>query len=181
MNRTEAEAILFQYTEGDSLRRHARSVELVMRAYAVHFGEDPELWGNTGLLHDADYEKYPEQHPQVIVKLLREQGEEEMAHAIAAHYTKWNQPYNTKLDKVLLACDELTGFVIACTQVRPDGIYGLEAKSVIKKLKQKSFAAKVERDEVYAGVEKLGVELKPHIEFIITALRAHADELRIGT
>ena len=180
MKRTEAIGILHQYTKGASLLRHARSVELVMQAYARHFDEDQELWGNTGLLHDADYEAYPDQHPQVIVGLLREKGEADMANAIAAHYTKWNQPYNTLLDKALLACDELTGFIIACTQVRPDGIAGLEVKSVAKKLKQKSFAAKVEREEVYAGVEKLGVDLQEHIRFIIDALREHADELEIG-
>ena len=167
-------------TTGESLLRHARSVEIVMAAYANHYGEDVTEWGNTGLLHDADYEKYPDQHPNIIVEQLREAGHEQMANAIAAHYTKWGKPYNTLLDKALLACDELTGFIIACCHVRPGKINGLTAKSVIKKLKTKSFAAKVERDEVYKGVELLDVELNQHITFIIEALIPHKDELQIG-
>ena len=107
-------------------------------------------------------------------------GEKEIAHAVSAHYTKWNVPYNSLLDKALLACDELTGFIIACCQVRPDGINSLESKSVIKKLKDKSFAAKVERDEVYKGAELLGVELNDHILFIITVLKNNKSELGIG-
>ncbi len=128
-----------------------RSIELVMGAYAEKFGEDKETWAISGLLHDADYEAYPEKHPQIIVDKLKALGEDKIAHAISAHYTKWNVPYENLLDKALLACDELTGFIIACCQVRPDGISSLETKSVIKKLKDKSFAAKVERDEVYKG------------------------------
>jgi predicted hydrolase (HD superfamily) len=107
-------------------------------------------------------------------------GEEVIAHAISAHYTKWNVSYNSLLDKALLACDELTGFIVACCQVRPDGINSLESKSVIKKLKDKSFAAKVERDEVYKGAELLGVDLNDHISFIITVLRNNKSELGIG-
>ena len=166
-------------TEGDSLLRHARTVELVMEAYANKLGEDPVEWAVTGMLHDADYEQYPEEHPNRIVTLLREKGEEKIAHAISAHYTKWNVPYETQLDKALLACDELTGFIVACCQVRPEGIETLTAKSVKKKLKQKSFAAKVERDEIAAGVELLGVDLTDHITFIIEVLKMHKAELGI--
>ena len=102
-----------------------------------------------------------------------------IAHAISAHYTKWNVPYDTLMDKALLACDELTGFIIACCQVRPDGISSLEVKSVVKKLKDKGFAAKVERDEVYKGAELLGVDLNDHIGFIISVLKNHREELLI--
>lgn len=179
MKKEEARAILEELTKGESLLRHARSVELVMEACASKFDEDPVEWGNTGLLHDADYEAFPEQHPDIIVKKLRDMGEEKMAHAISAHYTKWNVPYTNNLDKALLACDELTGFVIACCHVRPEGIDTLTSKSVIKKLKQKSFAAKVERDEVYKGAELLGFDLKEHIDFIIEVLKEHKEELGI--
>jgi predicted hydrolase (HD superfamily) len=156
-----------------------RTLELVMEAYAEKFGEDKEEWAVTGLLHDADYEAYPEKHPAVIVEMLRTTGEEKIAHAISAHYTRWNVPYTNHLDKALLACDELTGFIVACCQVRPDGIAGLEPKSVIKKLKDKGFAAKVERDEVYKGAELLGVDLTEHIAFIIEVLKKNKEELGI--
>jgi predicted hydrolase (HD superfamily) len=156
-----------------------RSVELVMTAYAVKFGEDENEWAIAGLLHDADYEAHPDKHPQVIVDNLRELGEERIAHAISAHYTKWNVPYTNMLDKALLACDELTGFIIACCQVRPDGISSLEPKSVIKKLKDKGFAAKVDREEVYKGAEMLGVDLSDHIAFIIEVLKKNKGELGI--
>lgn len=179
MNRTEAKEILTSMTEGASLLRHARTVELVMEAYAVQFGEDSEEWAITGMLHDADYEKYPEQHPDRIVAMLREKGEEKIAHAISAHYTKWNVPYKNTLDKALLACDELTGFIVACAQVRPEGIETLTAKSVKKKLKQASFAAKVERDEIAKGVEMLGIDMTDHITFIIDVLKNNKEELGI--
>jgi predicted hydrolase (HD superfamily) len=179
MNLSEARNLLQSMTQSTSLLRHMRSIELVMAAYAEKLGEPSEEWAIAGLLHDADYEAFPEQHPGVIVAKLREAGEEKIAHAISAHYTKWNVPYISLLDKALLACDELTGFIIACCQVRPEGISSLEAKSVIKKLKDKSFAAKVERDEVYKGAELLGVELTSHISFIIEVLRKHKDELGI--
>src|SRR4030095_12517431 len=177
MTRSEARSLLEQMTKNPSLLRHMRSIELVMEAYAEKYGEDKDTWGITGLLHDADYEAYPEQHPRVIVDKLNQMGEVEIAHAISAHYTKWNVSYNSLLDKALLACDELTGFIIACCQVRPDGINSLESKSVIKKLKDKSFAAKVERDEVYKGAELLVVDLNDHILFIITVLRDNRAEL----
>lgn len=180
MTKPEAREILENWTKTDSLLRHARSVELVMEAYGKHFGEDSEEWAITGLLHDADYEKYPEEHPNKIVALLRQKGEEKLAHAISAHYTKWGVSYENLLDKALLACDELTGFIIACCQVRPEGVNGLTPKSVKKKLKQKSFAAKVERDEIEAGVSLLEVELNEHIQFIINVLEQNKDELGIG-
>lgn len=179
MTRPEAREILTTLTKSQSLLRHMRTVELVMEACAQKLGEDPEEWAVTGLLHDADYEAYPEQHPNIIVKKLNEMGESKIAHAISAHYTKWNVPYETTLDKALLATDELTGFVVACCQVRPDGITSLESKSVIKKLKDKGFAAKVDREEVYKGAELFGVELKDHIEFIIEVLRKNKEELGI--
>jgi predicted hydrolase (HD superfamily) len=177
MTRSEARTMLTEMTGGASLLRHMRTVELVMEAYAEKSGEDPEEWAIAGLLHDADYEAYPNQHPQHIVEKLRARGEEKIAHAISAHYTKWNVPYTTTLDKALLACDELTGFIVACCQVRPDGIAALVPKSVIKKLKDKGFAAKVDREEVYAGVELFGVELTDHIAFIIDVLKKNREEL----
>ena len=179
IDRETARQMLTELTKNPSLLRHMRTIELVMEAYAEKFGEDKEEWSVAGLLHDADYEACPEQHPQVIVDKLRAMGEEKIAHAISAHYTKWNVPYNSLLDKALLACDELTGFIVACAQVRPEGIASLEVKSVVKKLKDKTFAAKVERDEVYRGAELLGVDLSGHIAFIIDVLRANRAELKI--
>jgi predicted hydrolase (HD superfamily) len=158
-------------------------VEIVMRAAAARYGgggADPERWGIAGMLHDADYEQWPEEHPRRIVAWLRERGEEELAHAVSAHYTKWGVPYDSLLDKALLACDELTGFVMACCYVRPDGIVTLDAKGVTKRLKDKRFAAGVEREEVRAGAEMLGVPIEAHITFVIDALRPHAAELGIA-
>jgi predicted hydrolase (HD superfamily) len=182
LTRDEAWTKLCEWTETAALRNHARAVELVMRAAAERYGapEQVERWGIAGMLHDADYEKWPEEHPRRIVAWLRERGEEEIAHAISAHYTKWGVPYESELDKALLACDELTGFVGACCLVRPDGIASLGAKSVLKKLKDKSFAAKVERGEVTAGAELLGVELGSHIDFVIEALKPHARALGLS-
>ncbi len=171
MRREEAMAILSEYTKGESLLNHALSVERVLRAYARSCGEDPETWGIAGLLHDADYEAFPDDHPRIIVERLRSMGEETLAHAISAHDTRWGVPYTTRLSKALLACDELTGFIGACARVRPDGLASLEPKSVIKKLKDRSFAAKVDRDEVAKGAEIFGVALEDHIRFIVAALR----------
>lgn len=180
MTRDDAWAHLCEWTETDSLRKHARAVEIVMRRASHQYGEgDEETWGVAGMLHDADYEKWPEEHPNKIVAWLRERGEEDLAYAISAHYTKWNVPYKSALDKALLACDELTGFIVACCLVRPEGVSTLKSKSVRKKLKDKAFAAKVERAEVHAGVELLGVELADHIDFIIESLKPHASELGI--
>ena len=179
MNIDDARELLLTLTSGESLLRHARSVELVMEAYGEKLGEDKEKFAITGLLHDADYEAFPDQHPNVIVQKLRELDEEDIAYAISAHYTKWNVPCTSNLDRALLACDELTGFIIACTHVRPDGIDSLTPKSVVKKLKDKKFAAKVEREEVTAGIELLGVDRVEHIQFIIDVLKANKEELKL--
>ena len=179
MQRTEAKALLESMTQSTSLRRHMRTVELVMEAYAEKLGENKDEWAVAGLLHDADYEAFPDKHPAIIVEKLRLLGEESIAHAISAHYTRWNVPYDSLLDKGLLACDELTGFIVACCQVRPDGITSLETKSVLKKLKDKGFAAKVDRDEVYKGVALFEVDLDQHIAFLIETLKKHREELGI--
>lgn len=179
MTREEANAILQQMTSSESLLRHARTVELVMEAYADKLDENTRDWAVAGLLHDADYQAYPEQHPHVIVNLLREKGEETIAHAISAHYTHWGVPYESTLDKALIACDEITGFVVACAQVRPQRLEGLTAKSVIKKLKTSGFAASVDRNEVRIGAELFGVDLNEHIDFIIQVLQKHQAELQL--
>jgi predicted hydrolase (HD superfamily) len=183
LTRDEAWSHLTAWTETESLRRHARAVEVVMRRAAHEYGrgeEDEEEWGMAGMLHDADYEKWPAEHPKRIVAWLEERGESAMAHAISAHYTKWGVRHDTRLDRALLACDELTGFIGACCLVRPEGISTLKPKSVKKKLKDRHFAAKVERAEVTAGCELLGVDLGEHIQFIIDALKPHAEELGLG-
>jgi predicted hydrolase (HD superfamily) len=177
MNRADALAILHEMTETASLRRHARSVEIVMRALARRHGENEDEWGAAGMLHDADYEKWPQEHPGRIVARLRALGQETVAHAISAHYTKWNVPYDTLLSKALVATDELTGFVVACCLVRPDGITSLEPKSVHKKFKDRSFAAKVEREEIQRGCQVYGVELLAQVAAILEALRPFAQEL----
>lgn len=180
LTRDDAWAHLCAWTETDSLRTHARAVELVMRSAAHRYGvgeADVEAWGIAGMLHDADYEKWPDEHPNRIVAWLRERGLEPIAHSISAHYTQWGVPHDSQLDRALLACDELTGFVGACCMVRPGGITTLAPKSVKKKLKHKGFAAKVERSEVTAGVELLGVDLTEHIQFVIDALKPHGEEL----
>lgn len=174
---------LCSWTRTDALRKHARAVEVVMRAAALRYGagtRDVERFGLAGMLHDADYEAWPEEHPRRIVAWLEERGEREVAHAVAAHYTKWGVPYESALDKALLACDELTGFVGACALVRPEGIATLEAKSVLKKLKDKGFAAKVEREEVSAGAALLGVQLVDHVTFVIEALKPYAADLGLA-
>lgn len=183
LTRDLAWALLLDWTPGDSLRRHARAVELVMRAAAHRYGAgdaDVEAWGIAGMLHDADYERWPDEHPHRIVAWLRERGHDAIAHAISAHYTKWGVPYDTRLDRALLACDEPTGFVMACCLVRPDGIASLEVASVKKRLKDKRFAATVDRDEVTAGAQLLDVTLDDHLAFLIDALRPHATELGLA-
>lgn len=188
MTRDEGWRLLCEWTPGEALRRHARAVEVVMRAAAAKYGGAGALpaaeaativesFGLAGMLHDADYEQWPQEHPKRIVAWLRERNEEALAHAISAHYTKWNVPYESALDKTLLACDELTGFVGACCLVRPGGITTLEPKSVLKKLKDKGFAARVEREEIEAGVKLLGVEMSEHVAFVIEALKPFGSEL----
>jgi predicted hydrolase (HD superfamily) len=181
LTRQQALEQLHAWTSNPSLRAHARSVEIVMRAAASNQGDaDPEVWGITGLLHDADYDQWPADHPRRIVDWLRQRGEEEMAYAVSFHQTAWGLPPKTMMDKYLLACDELTGFVIACCLVRPEGIATLEPKSVKKKLKDKAFAAKVDRAIITSSVALLGVDLDEHVRFVIDALKPHADELGIA-
>ncbi len=183
LSRDDAWTLFTDWTRGDSLRRHGRAVELVMRAAATRYGgpdADVEQWGIAGMLHDADYETWPEDHPHRVVAWLRERGEPALAHAISAHYTKWGVPYESALDRALLACDEPTGFVMACCLVRPDGISSLEVASVKKRLKDKRFAATVDRGEVTAGAELLAVPLDDHLAFVIDALRPHAAELALA-
>jgi len=177
LERTEARNLLDSLMESPALRAHVRSVEIVMEAYADKFGEDREKWAITGLLHDADYEKHPEEHPEVITAILEERGEQDIAHAIHCHYTKWGYSCESLLDKALLACDELTGMVIAVARIRPNRLQDLTPKSVKKKLKDKNFAKGVDRDEVRIGMELLEVDQDDHISFIIESLRPHEDEV----
>ena len=180
LTRDQALRQLQAWTTNPSLLGHARSVEIVMRAAAAKYGGDSEVWAVAGLLHDADYDQWPDEHPRRIVDWLREQGEEESAYAVSFHQTIWNLPPKTMMDKALLACDELAGFVVACCLVRPEGIATLEPKSVKKKLKDKAFAAKVDREIIRSSVELLGVDMDSHIQFVIDALKPHADELGIA-
>jgi len=171
---------LTTYTQSESLIRHALAVEASTRSYARRFGEDEELWGVVALLHDFDYEIHPtlDKHPQDGAAILRDEGyPEEVIEAVLSHAEHLEMPRDTMLKKTLFACDELSGFVHACGLVRPDGIATLEPKSVLKKLKQPSFAAGVHRDEVYAGAELLGLELDRHVTNVIEALRPIAGEL----
>lgn len=179
----EAVRQLHEWTRSPALVNHARAVEAAMRQAAHRYGRgdaDETAWAITGLLHDADYDQWPDEHPARIVAWLRDRGEPEIAHAVAAHYRKNGVPFETPLDKSLLACDELTGFVVACCLVREDGIHSLKPASVKKKLKDRAFAAKVDRDDVRAGIELLGVEPDEHIQLIIDALRPHAETLGIS-
>jgi putative nucleotidyltransferase with HDIG domain len=179
--REEALALLHEYTESESLRRHAYAVEAAMRAYAEKYGEDVEKWGITGLLHDFDYEKYPtpEGHTIVGAKILEELGyPEDVIYAIRAHADYNNLPRNTLMAKALFACDELCGFVMAVAMVRPTrNLADVEVKSVKKKLKDKAFARGVNREDVYKGAEELGVDLDEHIAFVIQALTRVAADL----
>lgn len=177
MTREQAYAFLSEMTQSESLLRHARTVELVMRAMARHFGEDEETFGVCGLIHDADYEMYPDQHPAITVEKLEQMGEHALAHAIKGHYTKWNVARNSMMDKCIVAADELTGFIYAAALIRPTKIEGMTAKSVLKKLKTKTFAASVDREEVRKGAALLGWELRDLINFIIPVLQEHQEEL----
>jgi putative nucleotidyltransferase with HDIG domain len=178
--RERAWETLTRYTKSEALLRHALAVEAAVGAYAGRFGEDEELWRATALLHDFDYEIHPtlDRHPQDGAPILREEGyPEELIEAVLSHASHLGLPRDTPLKKTLFACDELAGFVHACGLVRPDGIEMLEPKSVRKKLKQPSFAAGVNRDDVYQGAEQLGVELHEHIAFVVEAMRPIAPEL----
>ena len=174
VDRTQALELLHDWTRTEPLRRHALQVEHVMRAAAHRYGRgaaDEPGFALAGLLHDADYEQWPEEHPRRITAWLLERGEPAVAHAVSGHYTRWGVTPESTLDKALIACDELTGFVVACSLVRPDGIASLRPESVVKKLKDKTFAAKVDRFEVTIGAELLGVPLATHIQFVIDTLK----------
>ena len=179
--REEAWQLVCEWTESDSLRKHMLGVEAAMRAYARKWGEDEELWGATGLLHDLDYERYPnldDGHPRKALELFEQLDyPRELIDAVAGHATFLNVPRETRMAKTLYAVDELSGFIAACTYVRPDGIHGMTPKSVKKKLKQPSFAAGVNRDEVREGAEELGVDFDKHLAFVIAALDERATEL----
>ncbi len=183
MDREESWELLREWTESDSLRKHMLAVEAAMRAYAREFGEDEEKWGITGLLHDMDYEKHPtpDEHPMVGVGELEKRGyPEDVLHAIKAHADYLDVPRDTLMAKTLYAVDELSGFIVACALVRPEGLEGLRAKSVRKKMKQKSFAAAVNREDIVRGAEELGVDLNEHIEFVAGALRERSDVLGLA-
>ena len=185
MTRSEALIIVDKLVKSQNIRKHLLAAEAAMEGLYRYFAANarkPELneeaWALVGLLHDADYEAWPDEHPRRIVALLRERGEEDLADAINAHATSRTgvQP-RSLMDKALVACDELSGFLHACALVRPDRLRGLERKSVQKKLKSTSFAAKVDRAEIQAGVVALGVDLDAHIAMIVAALREHEEEL----
>ena len=167
--------------QSESLRKHLLGVETAMVGYARKWGEDEELYAVTGLLHDLDYERYPDLdtgHPRKALELFEEKGyPRELIDAVAGHATFLGVPRETRMAKALYAVDELSGFIAACALVRPTGIEGMTPKSVKKKLKQPSFAAGVNRDEVREGAEELGVDFDEHLAFLITAMEERADEL----
>ena len=189
--RPDALALMQQYTQSESLRKHMFSVETAMRAYAAHFGEDVERWGLAGLMHDFDYERWPNaahladaEHPAEGVRLLRERGyPDDILQAILGHATYCNVPRETQMAKTLFAVDELTGLITATALVRPSrSVYEVDARSVRKKMKDKAFARGVNRDDVINGAESLGVELDMHIQFVVDAMRANAEALGlVGT
>jgi putative nucleotidyltransferase with HDIG domain len=181
--REEAWTLLTEWVSSESLRRHCLAVEAALRAYARRDGEDEELWGATGLLHDADYERHPDLatgHPRMIIaELERRDAPPEMVRAIASHADYLGVPRESPLERTLYAVDELSGFLIACAMVRPEGIHGLKPKSVRKKLKQPSFAAAVNRADVEHGAAELGAEFDEHLAFVIAALEAEAATLGV--
>lgn len=184
--RSDALAIVHEYTASESLRKHMLAVEAAMRAYASHFGEDAERWGLTGLVHDFDYERFPnaahsptDEHPAHGVRLLRERGwPEDILEAILGHATYSGVPRTSRMAKALFAVDELTGLITATALVRPSkSVHEVDARSVKKKMKDKAFARGVNRDDVVQGAQELGVELDTHIQFVIDAMRARAADL----
>jgi len=183
-SRDEAWQLVTEWIESDSLRKHLLGVEAAMRAYARRYGEDEELWGVTGLLHDLDYERYPDLdtgHPRKALELFEERGyPRELIDAVAGHATFLGVPRETTMAKALFAVDELSGFIAACALVRPTGLEGMTPKSVKKKLKQPSFAAGVNRDEVEQGADELGVDFTEHVAFVIAAMQARADDLGLA-
>jgi predicted hydrolase (HD superfamily) len=182
--REEAWQLVCEWIESDSLRNHVLGVEAAMRAYARRDGADEELWAITGLVHDLDYERFPDPetgHPRHALQELRRRGYPgEVLDAVAGHADYLGVPRTTPLAKTLYAVDELSGFVAACALVRPTGIDGMTPKSVRKKLKQPSFAAKVDREQIRRGIEELGVDESEHIALVIEALAERADELGLA-
>ena len=188
-SRADALALMHEYTASDSLRKHMLAVEAAMRAYAERFGEDADRWGLAGLLHDFDYERFPnaahsptEEHPAEGVRILRRRGyPEDVCEAILGHATYSGVPRATRMAKALFAVDELTGLITATALVRPSrSVHEVDAKSVRKKMKDKAFARGVSREDVLAGAAELGVELDEHIEFVIVAMRREADALGLA-
>lgn len=181
MSREDDLALLREYTQSESLIRHMFAVEAAVRAYAVKFSEDVEKWATVGLLHDFDYERWPDppDHPLKGSAILAERGyPEDVIYAIKSHADYLEDcPRVSRLDKTLYACDELCGFLTACALVRPQRLEGLKAKSVRKKMKTAAFAAAVNRDDIINGAEDLGVELNEHIDFCIAAMTEIAEEL----
>ncbi len=183
LDRQASYDLMCEFTASDSLRRHMLAVEFAMAAYARKLGEDENRWSIVGLLHDFDYERWPEvpDHPMQGSRILQEKGyPDDVVYAIKSHVDQVQVPRLSTMDKALYACDELCGFITAVAYVRPDGIHGMKAKSVRKKMKQKSFAAAVNREDIVNGAEDFGVELNEHIQFVIEALQQQADELKLG-
>ena len=186
--REEAYALLYEWVESESLRRHMIAVEVALRAYAHHFNQDEDLWGLTGLLHDLDYERYPNMddtengHPRTELRLFRERGyPAELIHAVEAHATFLGVPSESLLDKALLACDELTGLLLACAYVRPDrDLRNVELKSVKKKWKDKAFTAAIDRQENQHFIEALGVPFDEHVQRVLSAMQTIAPELGVA-
>ncbi len=180
----DALQLFHEWTETESLRRHAYAVEAAMEHYARQFDEDVELWRMTGLLHDMDYEKHPsqEEHPFVAVDLLRERGYPEvMLRAILGHATYSGTPRDTQLAKTLFAVDELAGFITAVAYVRPTKLQGMKVKSVKKKLKDKAFAAAVSREDIRQGADELGIDLDIHIQRVIEGMQIRAERLGLAS
>ena len=184
LSRPEAWTLFCEWTESPSLRKHVLAVEAAMRAYARRFGEDEELWGVTGILHDLDYERHPDLesgHPRIaLAELEARDYPPELVRAVASHADFLGVSRETPMEKTLYAVDELTGFIMACAYVRPTGIHGLTPKSVKKKMKTPAFAAAVNRDELREGAEALGVDFDEHLAFVIAALEERADELELN-
>jgi putative nucleotidyltransferase with HDIG domain len=184
VSRDDAWALVTEWVQADSLRKHLLGVEAAMRAYARKWGDDEELYAVTALVHDLDYERYPDLetgHPRHALEELEKRGyPPEVIDAVAGHADFLEVPRETRMAKTLYAVDELSGFIAACALVRPTGIEGMKPKSVKKKLKQPSFAAAVDREQVQRGIEELGVDPDEHIALVIAALAEHADELGLG-
>lgn len=187
--RDEALALQHEYTKSDSLRKHMLAVEAAMRAYATKFGEDPDRWGITGLIHDFDYERYPntehsptEGHPSHGVRVLRERGwPDDILEAILGHGNYTGVARESRMAKTLFAVDELTGLITATALVRPSrSVHEVDARSVRKKMKDKAFAKGVNRDDVLLGAQELGVDLDEHIQFVVDAMRGAADSLGLA-